>query len=293
MNRSSPAEETHLMQSLPLSSPQPALDLDHVGLIAGEGKFPFLLARAARDRNISLTAIGVRGITPVELADEVDAMLWVEFGQLGKMIDLCHQAGVDKVIMAGRIQHRSIFQLSRIDRRGLKILASLPTKKADSLLGALTDELAREKIEVLDSTMLMRECMPPAGLLTPSCPPSDAVLGDIAFGRPIASQVAGLDIGQTIVVKQGTIVAVEAMEGTDKTILRAGQIAGEGCVVIKVSKPRQDRRFDVPVAGMTTVRKLVEARCAALAIPGGEALFFDRDEACALAQKHGICIYAW
>lgn len=281
------------MQSLPLSSTQPSLDIEHLGLFAGEGKYPFLLAKAARDRHITVTAIGVRGITPVELADAVDEMLWVEFGQLGKMIDLCHQASVDKVIMAGRIQHRSIFQLSRIDRRGLKILASLPSKKADSLLGALTNELARENIEVLDSTLLLRECMPPAGLLTPACPPTDSILGDIAFGKPIACQVAGLDIGQTIVVKQGTIVAVEAMEGTDKTILRAGAIAGEGCVVIKVSKPRQDRRFDVPVVGMTTIRKLVEARCAALAIPGGEALFFDREEAIAHAQKHGVCIYVW
>lgn len=288
-----PAEETHLMQSLPLSSTRPALELEHIGLIAGEGKYPFLLARAARDRRISVTAIGVRGITPPELADEVAAMHWVEFGQLGRMIDLCHQSGVDKVIMAGRIQHRSIFQLSRIDRRGLKILASLPSKKADSLLGALTNELAREKIEVLDSTMLLHECMPAAGLQTPGCPPCDSILGDIAFGKPIACQVAGLDIGQTIIVKQGTIVAVEAMEGTDKTILRAGAIAGEGCVVIKVSKPRQDRRFDVPVVGMTTIRKLIEARCAGLAIPGGETLFFDREEACSEAERHGICIYAW
>ena len=119
------------------------------------------------------------------------------------------------------------------------------------------------------------------------------MLDDIHFGRPIATPIAGLDIGQTIVVKQKTIVAVEAMEGTNKTILRAGAIAGEGCVVIKVSKPRQDRRFDVPVVGLTTVEKLIEARCAALAIPGGEALFFEREEACALAAEHGICIYAW
>ncbi len=278
---------------LPAEDLKPVLALDHIGLIAGDGKFPFLLAQAARDRNISVTAIGIRGITPPELADQVDAMLWVEFGQLGRMIDLCHKSGINKAILAGRVKHRSVFQLSSIDRRGLKILATIPSKKADSLLGAFTEELARENIEVLDSTMLLRECMPPAGLLTPGCPPCPAVLEDIAFGRPIADQIAGMDVGQTVIVKSGTIVAVEAMEGTNQVILRAGEVGGEGCVVIKVSKPRQDRRFDVPVVGITTVRKMIQSKCAALAIPGGEALFFDRDEACELAQSHGICIYAW
>jgi UDP-2,3-diacylglucosamine hydrolase len=269
------------------------IGLHNLGLIAGEGKFPFLLAKAAKDRNIFVTAIGIHGITSPDLTQEVDAMFWVEFGQFNRLIEVCHEAGIQKAVMAGRIKHHSIFQLAKIDRRGIKLLAKTASKKADALLGAITDELAREDIEILDSTLLLRECMPAAGLLTPTVPPSPTVMDDILFGRPLANSIAGLDVGQTIVVKHKSIVAVEAMEGTNQTILRAGEIAGEDCVVIKVSKPRQDRRFDVPVIGLTTIKKLITARCAALAIPGGEALFFERDEACALAAAHCITIYAW
>ncbi|MCL5271571.1 MAG: UDP-2,3-diacylglucosamine diphosphatase LpxI [bacterium] len=267
--------------------------LGHIGLIAGEGRFPILLAQAARDRNIRVTAIGVRGITSPDLAREVTAIHWVEFGQFNRMIEICHEAGIRQTIMAGRIKHNSIFQLTRIDRRGIKLLARASSRKADTLLRAITEELARERIEVLDSTLLMKECMPPAGLLTPACAPSEAVMDDINFGRPLATALAGLDIGQTLVVKHKSVVAVEAMEGTDQTIQRAGEIAGEGCVVVKVSRPRQDRRFDVPVLGLTTVRKIIQVKGAALAFPGGETLFFDREEASALATEHGVTLYAW
>lgn len=270
-----------------------ASQLDHVGLIAGEGKFPFLLAMAARDRKIAVSAIGVKGITSPALAESVDAMYWVQFGQFNRMIETLHEAGVTKCFLAGRIKHQSIFQLSKLDRRGISLLARTGCRKADSILGAVTDEFARENIEVLESTILMQECMPAPGLLTPQCPPSKEVSEDIEFGRPIAQSLAGLDVGQTIVVKQKSIVAVEAMEGTDQTILRAGEFAGEGCVVIKIDKPMQDRRFDVPVVGLTTVKKLIQTRCSALAIPGDSALFFDREEACALAASRGITLLAW
>ena len=281
------------MQPASVCDHVPPVSLQRLGLIAGEGQFPFLLARAARERNISVTAIGIKGITSPDLSREVDAMHWVEFGQFNRMIELCHRSDIHKAIMAGRIKHNSIFQLSKIDGRGIRLLARTHSRKADALLGAITDELARENIEVMNSTLLLRECMPPAGLLTPGLPPPREVMEDIHFGRPIATAIAGLDIGQTIVVKQKTIVAVEAMEGTDETILRAGEIAGAGCVVIKVSKPRQDQRFDVPVLGLTTIQKMIQADCAALAIPGGETLFFEREQACALATAHGISIHAW
>lgn len=269
------------------------LDLHHIGLIAGEGKFPFLLAQAAGDRHIRVTAIGIEGVTSPKLADKVSEMCWVKFGQFNNIIQCLHEHNITKTIMAGRLKHNSIFQLTKIDRRGIKLLAKTASRRADDLLGAVTDELANENIEVLDSTMLMRECMPEPGLLTPGCPGNAEVLADIEFGRPLAKSIAGLDVGQTIVVKQKSIVAVEAMEGTDQTILRAGKIAGPGCVVIKVSKPRQDRRFDVPVIGRTTIRKMIEAQCSALALPGNEALFFDQEETCALAEAHGITILAW
>jgi DUF1009 family protein len=267
--------------------------MSHLGLIAGEGQFPFLLARAAREHKIAVTAIGIRGVTPPDLSSEVDAMHWVEFGQFNRVIEICHATGIAKAIMAGRIKHNSIFQLTKIDKRGLKLLTRATSRKADALLGAITDELARENIQILDSTLFLHDCMPPAGLYTPSVPPGREVREDVEFARPLANAIAGLDVGQTVVVKQKTIVAVEAMEGTDATILRAGQIGGEGCVVVKVSKPRQDKRFDVPVIGLTTIQKMIQARCAALAFPGGQALFFDHEEACRLATEHGICLYAW
>jgi DUF1009 family protein len=281
-----------IVQPVPIDVP--ALALEHIGMIAGEGDFPFLVARAARDRGIQVSAIGIDGITNPKLADEVADMRWVEFGKMNRLIELCHQSGITRAVMVGRIHHNNIFKLATmIDWRGIKMLAKAPTRRANDLLGAVTAELAREKIELLDSTLLLRECMPGSGLLTPDRPPSEQVMDDIEFGRPLARSIAGLDVGQTIVVKQRAIVAVEAMEGTDQTILRAGEIAGAGCVVIKVNKPKQDRRFDVPILGMGTVRQMIRAECAALAFPGGQALFFEQDAACRLAADHGISIYAW
>lgn len=274
-------------------APTGPLSIQRLGLLAGEGNFPKLLARAARDRGIEVTAVGVRGTTDPDLATLVDHMLWVDFGKFGRVIELFKDAAIEHMMMAGRVQHKSIFQLTKLDRRGLKVLARTPTRRANDVLGAVVDEFAGEGIEVLDSTVLLRECMPAPGLLTPAAPADHEVLCDIQFAQPIADGVAGLDIGQTVVVKQQAIVAVEAMEGTDEAILRAGTIAGPGCVVVKVSKPRQDRRFDVPVLGLTTLRKMVETQCRALAFPGHEALFFDREAACTLAEEHGISIVAW
>lgn len=271
----------------------PALDTDHIGIIAGEGKFPFLLAKAARERHIAVTAIGIEGVTSPKLAEHVDTMHWVQFGKFKQLFALCRQSGFAKAVMAGRIKHKSIFQITKMDSLGLKMLGRVTTRKADAILGAITDEFAREKIEIIDSTLLIRECLAPSGVLTPRAQPSRDFLADVEFGRPLADTIAGADIGQTVVVKQQTIVAVEGMGGTDKTIRRAAEDAGEGCIVVKVSKPRQDKRFDVPVIGKTTIRTMIEARCAGLAIPGGEALFFDREEACELAEQNGICIYAW
>lgn len=252
-----------------------------------------LLARAARSRGVSVTAVGVRGVTNPELASEVDHIHWIEFGQINRLIKACHESNVERVMLAGRIQHNSLFQLSHMDMRGVKLVARTKPRTADALLGSFTEELARENIEVMDSTMFLHECMPPSGLLTPGCPLDEEQQADLEFGRPLARSIAGHDIGQTIVVKQQTIVAVEAMEGTNLCILRAGEIGGPGCMVIKIQKPRQDRRFDVPVVGLTTIRKMVQAGATALCIPGEQVLFFDQKEACELAAEHGISIHAW
>lgn len=274
-----------------MTSP-PSFDVASIGrlaLVAGEGAFPLLLARSARDRGVRVFAYGLKGVTSDEIQSLAEKTTWLEFGKLQKLIDRLHEDGITHLTMAGRVRHESIFDLLKFDMRAVKLLGRLVDRRADSLLLAGVAELEGEGVRVIDSTIFLRSMMPPAGRLT-SRPPSKEVLADVAFGHGLAKAVAGLDVGQTVVVKDRAIVAVEAMEGTDACIERAGQVAGPGCVVVKVSKPRQDRRFDVPVVGLTTVRKLVAARAAALAFSGGETLFFDREEAVALAEREGIAI---
>ena len=281
------------MSSPALKTSPSEVEIDHLGLIAGEGKFPFLIARAARSRSVPVTAIGVQGVTSPELEAEVDEMRWVKFGEFDQMIQHFHDSGISKAVMAGRIKHSSIFQLAQLDSRGRKLISKLVNKKADTVLSLVAQELESESIEVLDSTMFVQSCMPPPGLLTPRVPPSKEVQQDIDFATEHANGIAAMDIGQTVIVKSQTVVAVEAMEGTDKAIERAGQIAGEGTVVVKVGKPLQDKRFDVPVLGLRTIQKMGEAKSAALAFPGHKALFFDREESVELAQSHGITIIAF
>jgi hypothetical protein len=251
-----------------------------------------MVARAARGRRVPVTAIGIRGVTSPELEPEVDSMLWVKFGQFDDVIQKLHRAGVSRLILAGRVKHNSIFQLARMDARGRRLIARVATRKADSILGAVTQEFASENIEVLDSTIFLRGCMPGPGTLTPGVEISQKVREDISFGLEHAREIARLDIGQTVVVKDRSVVAVEAMEGTDRTIERAGEIAGAGIVAVKAPKPNQDPRFDVPVLGRTTVEKLVTARAAALAFPAGQILFLDQTEALERAALHGIAIVA-
>lgn len=270
----------------------PTLDIDNLGIIAGEGDFPLLVARAARSRSIPVTVIGVIGLSSPELESVATTMHWIKFGKLDQAIRLLQSNGARKLIMVGRVSHNLIYKVSSIDMRGLKLIARMTNKKADTILGLVVDEFARENIEVLDSTLFLKDCMPPSGLLTPNVPPSPELMKDFHFGISHAKNLAGLDIGQSIVVKEKCVVAVEAMEGTDQTIERGGKVAGPGTVLCKVAKPKQDKRFDVPVLGLTTVQKLVEARAAGLAFPGGEILFFDREEAIALAESEGLCIFA-
>lgn len=280
--------------TVPSTAPDPAasLDFDRLGLFAGEGDFPLLVARAARAKGVAVTCVGVTGLTSPEIESLVSAMHWIKFGKFEQIIRLLQAGGITRMIMVGRIRHASILQLASLDRRSLKLLSGLANKKADTILARVVEEFASENIEVLDSTLFLRDCMPPAGLLTPRVPPTAELRGDIDFGLEHARSIAGLDIGQTVIVKSGTIVAVEAMEGTDAAIERAGLLAGPGIVMCKVAKPNQDRRFDVPILGLNTVRNLVAVRAAGLAFPGREVLFFERDEAVALAEANNLSILA-
>jgi len=172
------------------------------------------------------------------------------------------------------------------------VLGRLGNKKADSLLRAATEEIESEGIEVMDSTLFLKSCMPPPGLMTPRVPLTPELQKEIDFAYPIAKQIAGLDIGQTIAVKNQIVVGVEAIEGTDELIERAGALAGPGVVFVKVSKPRQDMRFDVPVIGRKTIEQLTKVKAAALAVTAGKTIFLDREESVAMATANGIALYS-
>lgn len=278
-----------------LLSPMTSSDTEipaRVAIVAGSGDFPRLIARAARSRGIEVLVVGVRGFADPRLAETASTIEWIELGQLQRTIDLLHQHGVSHVLLAGKIPHLSVLQYRHFDLRALKLLTQAVNKKADTLLGLLCDELEKEHIKVLDSSLFLKSLMPAPGVLTPARPPSQVELEDIEFGYPIAKAVAGQDIGQTIVVKSKMVIAVEAAEGTDECIRRAGKLAGPGCVVVKVSKPSQDLRFDIPVVGLTTIETMVAIGASALAVSAFECLIFDREQVISEAQRHNIAIVA-
>jgi DUF1009 family protein len=282
-------QPTHQTPSYLTPFPQ---EIDRIAMVAGGGRFPFLLAQAARGKGVNVTAFAINDITDPTLEQQVDAIEWLELGQFGKLIDRMKELGLRRMAMVGRVKHTNIFKYRHFDKRAMKVLASAATMRADSLLGALCRELAKEGLEVLDSTMFIRSLMPPPGMVTTGRELTAEEREDIAFGFPLARAVAGHDIGQSIIVKSRLVVAVEAAEGTDRCIERAGQVGGEGFALIKVSKPDQDMRFDVPVIGSDTIRRMREAGGAVIAISAGESLIFDREEVARMADEAGIAIVA-
>jgi DUF1009 family protein len=241
---------------------------------------------------VQVITIAFKGFASPQVAETSDVVEWVELGQVSRVLELLHTHGVKAVAMAGRIPHASIFQYRHFDARALKMLTRAVTRRADSLLSVVTRELESEGIEVLDSSLYLKSLMPPPGLITRNRPLDEREKADVEFAHPIAKVIAGQDIGQTIVVKEQVVVAVEGLEGTDACILRAGELAGPGCVVVKVSKPRQDLRFDIPIVGRGTLESLVKARCSALAVSARECLIFDREELEASAEAANIGIIA-
>lgn len=264
-----------------------------IGLIAGEGNFPIVLAQAAHSAGVEIVGFGVHGFAHDKLGTFCTSMYNLKLTELSRLIDISKEHGVQHLVMAGRIPHGLLLlkHLS-LDPKMLRILASLPNKKADSLLAAAVSELEKEGFKILDSTLFLRTLMPEPGLLTPRVRPTEEILADIEFAYPMAKELGRLDIGQSIAVKNQIVVAVEALEGTDGLIKRCYDLAGEGVVIVKVSKPRQDMRFDVPVVGLTTIRNLASARAAALCVTAGKSLFFDRKESIQLAEQNRIAILA-
>lgn len=261
-----------------------------VALIAGQGDFPLLIARAARANGTDLLAVCLTGFTSPELPELAAEHFWLELGQVGKGFDLLRERGVTHVMMAGRVPHNTIFQYRHFDWRAAKLLAKAVSRRADALLDMVCQEFAKEGITVMESSAFLQHLMPEAGLLTKNRELTEKEWDDVKFGFPIAKTIAGQDIGQTIVVKDRMVAAVEGLEGTDKCILRAGELAGAGCVVVKVSKPAQDLRFDIPIIGPGTVKNMVRAGASALALSAGRSLIFHREQVIAAAEEAGIGI---
>jgi DUF1009 family protein len=274
------------------------------GLIAGNGRFPFMVVEGARRAGVSLSVAAIREETDPKLEDEVERLTWVGIGQLGKMIRFFKGEGVEKAIMAGQVKHVQIFSRAVPDARMLKMLLNLPRRNTNSLIGAVAAELASEGIDLIDSTFFLQDYLPRAGTLT-NRKPNAAERADVEYGLEIAADIARLNLGQTIVVRGKACVAIEAMEGTDETILRAGELLRGGkqaqkrlrltsgsLTVLKTSKPDQDMRFDVPVVGRPTIETMIAAGATCLCISAGKTLMFDRDEMIALANKHKLAIVA-
>jgi UDP-2,3-diacylglucosamine hydrolase len=260
------------------------------GLIAGNGDFPFLVLEGARSRGIEMAVVAIREEASPELERVAKRLHWVSLGELSRTIELLHQEGVKRAVMAGQVKHNKIFSAIRPDWRLAKLLFSLPAKNTDSLIGAIAGVLSEEGIELVNSTKFLGPLLPEAGVLTKRAPNASEA-ADIAYGHKVARQIAGLDLGQMVVVRDRACVAIEAMEGTDETIERAARITGgQKLVVVKVSKPLQDMRFDVPVIGLKTIEVMRRSNATALAIDAGRTLLFERDDLIRAANDAEIAI---
>ncbi len=263
------------------------------GLIAGNGRFPFLVLEGARSQGIEMAVIALKEEASPELEKIAKRLHWVSLGELSKAIELMQSEGVKRAVMAGQVKHNKIFSSIRPDWKLAKLLFSLPRKNTDSLIGAVAKVLEEEGIQLVDSTMFLKPLLPEAGVLTRRAPSAQEA-ADMEYGLGIARHIAAKDVGQTVVVADSACVAVEAMEGTDETIARAARFAnGRPLVVVKVSKPRQDMRFDVPVVGLPTVESMKLAGATALAIDANRTLLFDREKLIAMADAAGIAIQAF
>src|ERR1700735_988048 len=267
--------------------------VENWGLIAGNGDFPFLVLEGARSRGIEMAVVAIREEASPELERVTKRLHWVSLGELSRTIELLHQEGVKHAVMAGQVKHNKIFSAIRPDWRLAKLLFSLPAKNTDSLIGAIAGVLSEEGIELVNSTKFLGPLLPEPGVLTRRAP-NESEAADIAYGHKVARQIAGLDLGQMVVVRDRACVAIEAMEGTDETIERAARITGgQKLVVVKVSKPLQDMRFDVPVVGLKTIEVMRRSNATALAIDAGRTLLFDRDELIRAADDAEIAIEAF
>jgi len=265
--------------------------MERIGIIAGSGRFPVLFAETARRRGVQVVAVAHRGETDPDLERVVERITWVYPGELQAMIDALKGAGVARTVMVGGIAKPRLFRDLRLDARALSVMQRVGQVRDDLVLRAVAGELEAEGIAVVESTLYLQEIVPAAGGLSRRAPDA-AEWDDIRLGFRAAKVIGQFDIGQSVVVRMGAVVAVEGIDGTDATIRRAGQLANGDIVVVKVCKPTQDTRFDLPAVGPDTIRTLASVRGRALAVEAGRTITLDRAEMVALADEAGIAVVA-
>jgi len=266
--------------------------MDKIGLIAGNRKFPILFAQAAKKKGCYIVAVAIKGDTSFALRKYVDKIYWLGLNEFGRLFRIFKDEGIAKIAMAGQVSPYRLFsrEIAR-NQEVSSLLKSIKDKRADTIFGAIAERLKKEGLELIDSTTFIKDSLPQKGILTKR-QPNPSEWEDVYFGLGLAKEIASLDIGQTVAVKDKAIVAVEALEGTDNLIRRAGRISGGIFTTVKVSKPKQDMRFDIPVIGFNTIKSLIKARASCLAIESGKTLFIDRDSSIKLADKKRISIVA-
>ncbi len=262
-----------------------------IGMIAGNGIYPATFARAAREAGVSkLVAAAFKNETDPSLEALVDSLAWFRVGQLGKLIKFFKQECIDRAVMVGQIAPKNLYEL-RPDIRTALMIAKLKERNAESLFSGIADELAKDDIELLPATTYLDSLLPGPGQVA-GPPLSEKRLADVSFGMRIAKEISRLDIGQTVVVNQGTVLAVEAFEGTNETMRRGGALGKGGATMVKVSKPEQDLRFDVPVVGPDTIRTAAEAEIDLIVIEAGSTLLLEQDEVSTLCRDLKVAIWA-
>ncbi|HVO94941.1 MAG TPA: UDP-2,3-diacylglucosamine diphosphatase LpxI [Terriglobales bacterium] len=260
-----------------------------LGLIAGNGKFPLIFATEAKREGYFVVAVAHRGETDPSIEQVADRVDWVYVGQLGHIIEAFQRAGVSEAVMAGGIRKVRLFGNFRPDLRGARFLTRLKSREDDALLRGIAEELAADNIQILESTLCLSHIVAREGVMTKRAPRTEE-WDDIKLGFRIAKEVGRLGIGQTVVLKNRVVIAVEAVEGTDAAIQRGGSLSKSGCVVIKVSKPHQDMRFDVPAVGMDTIKNLHAVKGAVLAVESGKTILLEKESLLELADQHGLSV---
>lgn len=263
-----------------------------IGIIAGNGLFPIVFAKKAKQLGYKVVAAGIKGDTSILLKFFTDQFSLFSVGELRKMFDYLKNNNVTEAVMAGQVNPENLFKRNIVlDDDFKRIFEAIKDRKADTIFLAITEKLAERNIKLLNSTFLVQDSLAQEGVITQR-KPSQAEALDVAFGKEIAKLMGGIDVGQTVVIKEKAIVAIEAMEGTDKTINRGGILAQGNAVVVKMSKPNQDFRFDVPVIGPKTIQAMIKVKASCLAVEAGKTLIIEKDKVLKMANQAGICIVA-